>query len=93
MIPVWTMCTPQMRSAIAPARSTKVKVVSILHAPASMQSASALITLAVRRSEHHEPRQNRLIASIAHNEKPRVVNTVASACPMLNGGHSVNLLM
>src|SRR5438105_3071534 len=44
VIPVWTMCTPQIRRAIAPPRSTSVRVVSILRAPCRTQSAYPLIS-------------------------------------------------
>src|ERR1700738_34345 len=38
------MCTPQIRSAIAPPRSTSVRVVFILRAPCRTQSAYPLIS-------------------------------------------------
>src|SRR5690349_4470620 len=60
MIPVWTMCAPQMRSAIAPARSTRVRVVSILAPPCpkaicpSQGAAGDRPTLATAHKVRHE---------------------------------------
>src|SRR5271169_1080585 len=49
------MCTPQIRSAIAPPRSTNVKVVFILRAPC--RTLSAYLLIRSRRGDQHTARQ------------------------------------
>src|SRR6266436_7754755 len=53
VIPVWTICTPQIRRAIAPQRSTSVRVVFILRAPCRTQSTYPLIS--PRQGDQHTP--------------------------------------
>src|SRR4029077_17421554 len=63
VIPVWTMCTPQIRSAIAPPRSTKVKVVFILRAPTE-RSPLPPYPPAPGRSAHGDRPQNELATNL-----------------------------
>src|SRR6516225_3399267 len=60
MIPLWTMCTPQISRAIAPARSMRVRVASILAPPcpraicSSQGAAGDRPTLATAHKVRHE---------------------------------------